>query len=309
MLVETPIIFPGHDAMLSGLVVRNTPDFATRQTGVMVTGSWLTVKEQMALLYARRLASLGYTAFVFDFAGFGESGGDPRQAEIPARKIADLCAAADFFSTLSFINGQRIGHVAVCASAQYVPHAIADGARIAAFASVAGWYHDAATIAPFYGGAEGVQRRMEFAMEDVEAFLRSDARWNAPAYAPGDEHAGMNFELDYYASPSRGAIAEWKNEMAPMSWAHWLTFDGLSIASSNSIPSLMVHGPGCALPDNARHVYEQWKGPKRLEWVDGDQIDFYDQPEQVDRSIGVIDSWFRMHLTGSTGVPTVGRAH
>jgi uncharacterized protein len=303
MITETTIVFPSRGVMLAGLFVRETSTFEARQTGVIVTGSWLTVKEQMALLYARRLASLGYAAFVFDFAGFGESGGEPRQAEIPARKIEDLCAAADFLSTLSFIESGRIGHVAVCASAQYAQHAIARGARIAAFASVAGWYHDAKTIAPFYGGVEGVERRIGFATQDVAAFLRSEPRTNAPAYAPGDERAGMHFQLDYYANPARGAITAWKNEMAPMSWAHWLTFDGLSIAASNSIPGLMVHGPGCALPDNAKRVYERWTGPKRLEWGDGDQIDFYDQPAQVDRSVGAIDAWFKMHLANSAREP------
>lgn len=296
MIAETPIVFPGGSAMLSGLMVRDAHDAGARQIGVMVTGSWLTVKEQMALLYARRLASLGYAAFVFDFAGFGESGGEPRQAEIPARKIEDLRAAADFLSTLSFIEQDRIGHVAICASAQYAQHAIARGARIAAFASVAGWYHDAETIAPFYGGAEGVERRIGFARQDVAAFLRSEPRSNAPAYAPGDERAGMHFELDYYANPARGAIAAWKNEMAPMSWGHWLTFDGLSIAASNGVPSLMVHGPGCALPDNAKLVYDRWAGLKRLEWTEGDQIDFYDRAEQIDLSIGAIDDWFKTHL-------------
>jgi uncharacterized protein len=298
MAVETPIVFPGGSAMLSGLFVRDTRDCSARQPAVIVTGSWLTVKEQMALQYARRLVTLGYTAFVFDFAGFGESAGEPRQAEIPARKIADICAAADFLSTLSFVAPERIGHVAVCASAQYAQHAIARGARIAAFASVAGWYHDAETIASFYGGAEGVERRIGFARQDTEAFLRSKPRASAPAYAPGDEHAGMYFDLDYYGNPARGAIAAWKNEMAPMSWGHWLTFDGLSIAASNGIPSLMVHGPGCALPDNAKRVYEQWTGPKRLEWGDGSQIDFYDRPEQVDRSVAFIGDWFKTHLAG-----------
>jgi uncharacterized protein len=87
-MIETPVIFPSGSVMLSGLFVRNTPDFATRQFGVSVTGSWLTVKEQMAMTYARRLAARGYAAFVFDFAGFGQSQGEPRQAEIPTRKIA-----------------------------------------------------------------------------------------------------------------------------------------------------------------------------------------------------------------------------
>jgi fermentation-respiration switch protein FrsA (DUF1100 family) len=291
-----PYLFINGDVPLAARVYRDTDDLFTRQPAVIITGSWLTVKEQMALLYARRLAALGYAAFVFDFAGFGESGGEPRQAEIPTRKIGDLCAAAEFLSTLSFVDAERIGHVAVCASAQYALHAIARGARIAAFASVAGWYHDAESIAQFYGGPEGVERRIALATQDVRAFVRSEPRTNAPAYAPGDERAGMYFDLDYYGNPARGAIPAWKNEMAPMTWAHWLKFDGLSISAANNIPSLMVHGPGCALPDNAKLVYERWPGPKRLAWADGAQIDFYDQAEQVDRSVEAIDDWFKTHL-------------
>jgi hypothetical protein len=45
------------------------------------------------------------------------------------------------------------------------------------------------------------------------------------------------------------------------------------------------------------------RGPKRLEWGDGDQIDFYDQPAQVDRSVGAIDAWFKMHLANSAREP------
>jgi uncharacterized protein len=296
MIAETPILFPSAGTMLSGLIVRDRSCSSARQIGVMVSGSWLTVKEQMALGYARRLAALGYAAFVFDFAGFGQSGGEPRQAEIPSRKIADLRAAADFLSTLSCIEPGRIGHVAVCASAQYAQHAIARDARIAAFASVAGWYHDAGTVAPFYGHAEGVERRMGFAREDVAAVTGSRARVNAPAYAPGDDRAGMHFELDYYANPARGAITAWANEMAPMSWFHWLSFDGMSVAQANNIPSLMIHGPGCALPDNAMQVYERWSGPKRLVWREGAQTDFYDQPGLVNPSVEAVDDWFKEHL-------------
>lgn len=297
MSVEIPVVFPGGDAMLSGRIVRGTADLAAREIGVLVTGSWLTVKEQMPLVYARRLAELGYTAFVFDFAGFGESAGEPRQAEIPARKIADIRAAADFLATLSMVDAERIAHVAICASAQYAQHAIARGARIAAFASVAGWYHDAGSVAGFYGSEEGVSRRLGFARQDVDAYVGARPRPSAPAYAPGDERAGMHFDLAYYADPARGAVGAWKNEMAPMSWTHWLAFDGISVASANHTPSLMVHGPGCALPDNARAVYERWAGEKRLEWLEGGQTDFYDQPAQVGTAVAAVDAWFRTHLS------------
>jgi hypothetical protein len=35
----------------------------------------------------------------------------------------------------------------------------------------------------------------------------------------------------------------------------------------------------------------------------GDQIDFYDRPAQVDRSVGAIDAWFKMHLANSAREP------
>jgi hypothetical protein len=49
---------------------------------VLVTGSWLTVKEQMPDAYPAVLAEPGFTAVTFDFAGFGQSGGDLRQRRV-----------------------------------------------------------------------------------------------------------------------------------------------------------------------------------------------------------------------------------
>src|SRR5262245_45496744 len=100
MIHRTPFTFFQGSLRLAGLLFRNTDRLDVRQPAIIVTGSWLTVKEQMPELYATRLAERGYTTFTFDFSGFGESSGEPRQAEMPDRKIADLLAAADFLSTL-----------------------------------------------------------------------------------------------------------------------------------------------------------------------------------------------------------------
>ena len=151
---------------------------------------------------------------------------------------------------------------------------------------------------PFYGGVAGVARRLALAREDTRAFfLRSAPRTMARAYAPGDETAGMHFALDYHADPARGAISAWTNEMAPLSSAHWLLFDGLSAAAGNRIPTLMIHGPGCARPDNAKDVFERFSGPEELVWIEGEQIDFYDEPQQVDPSVAAIHAWFGKHLS------------
>ena len=292
----TPYLFLSGDTPLSARMYRATDDLLERQPAVLVTGSWLTVKEQMADHYARALAARGYTVFTFDFAGFGQSGGSVRQAELPARKIADMTAAARYVSSLSFVRPGGVGYLAVCASAQYALSAIAGGAPIASFASVAGWFHDTATVAPFYGGLPGVSSRLDRARSALARFEESGEVVTVPAYAAGDERAGMFFELDYYASPSRGAVPAWRNEMAELSWLYWLGFDGLSAAAGVSVPTLLVHGDDCVLPDNLRSVHSSLAGPTELVWAAGGQTDFYDQPDQVSLAVDAADDHFRRTL-------------
>lgn len=283
-----PYVFFAGDVPLAARIYRTESDGPT----VLVTGSWLTVKEQMADVYARALADRGYTAITFDFSGYGESGGTPRQAEIPARKIADIRAVA---GQASLLYGS-VGYLAICASAQYAFAAIARGAPIASFASVAGWFHDPATVAPFYGGTPGVDARLERARAAVREFLRDGAVRTVPAYENGNDAAGMFFELDYYANSDRGRIPQWTNEMAELSWIYWLGFDGLSAAARVSVPTLFVHGDGCVLPDNVRSISDRMNGPTELVWTDGGQTDFYDQPDKVALAIDAADAHFRKDL-------------
>ena len=100
----------------------------------------------------------------------------------------------------------------------------------------------------------------------------------------------------YNRNPGRGAVPEWTNEMAEMSWLSWLTFDGVRAAGEVSVPTVMVHGDGCVFPEHARAIHATLKGPKRLEWVDGGQIDFYDQEAQVGRALAVVVPHFQATL-------------
>src|SRR5689334_16772760 len=63
-----------------------------RHAAVVVTGAWMTVKEQMPANYAAALAERGFAALTFDFRGWGESGGARRQLEDPSAKIDDIRA-------------------------------------------------------------------------------------------------------------------------------------------------------------------------------------------------------------------------
>src|SRR4029434_6936980 len=92
-IFEFPMVFPASGASLVGRVYRNVDELVTPQPAVVVSGAWLTVKEQMAHTYAARLAEQGITAFTFDFTGFGQSAGAPRQLALTAPEIR--CIAAD----------------------------------------------------------------------------------------------------------------------------------------------------------------------------------------------------------------------
>ena len=296
MTFEFPMMFHSNGVPLVGRFIRNSDSLHEPQPGVIVTGSWLTVKEQMPMLYARRLAEAGYTAFVFDFAGFGESQGEPRQTEIPARKIGDILAAVDFIQTTSFVDPDRIGCLAICTSAQYTLAALARGAAVRSFVSVAGWYHDPISVAPFYGGDEGMAIRIDRARAAMQTYVRTGQLVTVPAYKEGDERAGMFFRLDYYGLPERGAVPAWKNEMAEISWLYWFTFDGLRAALRVTTPSLFVHSDGCVFPDRVKQIYAELDAPKELVWSEGNQIDFYDQPKQVDTAVSAATKWFAQTL-------------
>jgi hypothetical protein len=52
MIYEHPIVFHSQGVPLVGRVLRNTDSLTDRQRAVVVMGSWLTVKEQMAATLA-----------------------------------------------------------------------------------------------------------------------------------------------------------------------------------------------------------------------------------------------------------------
>jgi fermentation-respiration switch protein FrsA (DUF1100 family) len=87
-----------------------------------------------------------------------------------------------------------------------------------------------------------------------------------------------------------------ENEMADMTWLYWLSYDRLSAADHVTTPSLFVHSDGSAFPEHVKQVHSRVKGPKKLVWGTGTQIDFYDQPDAVDTAIAAATEWFENTL-------------
>lgn len=77
------------------------------------------VKEQVAGLYAQRLAELGYITIVADAAYQGASEGEPRNTDKPSNRIEDIHAMADFIMLYAGVDANRIGLLGICGGGGY----------------------------------------------------------------------------------------------------------------------------------------------------------------------------------------------
>lgn len=77
------------------------------------------VKEQVAGLYAQRLAEQGYITITADAAYQGGSGGQPRSVDKPANRIEDVHGMADFITQYAGVDTQRLGLLGICGGGGY----------------------------------------------------------------------------------------------------------------------------------------------------------------------------------------------
>lgn len=76
-------------------------------------------KDQVAGLYAQRLAEAGFITIAFDARFQGESGGEPRRTDKPAFRIGDISGAIDFIQSYPGVDSARIGALGICGGGGY----------------------------------------------------------------------------------------------------------------------------------------------------------------------------------------------
>lgn len=94
------------------------------------------VKEQVAGLYAQRLAEQGYITIAADAAYQGASGGQPRNVDKPAYRIEDIHGMADFISQYTGVDTARLGLLGICGGGGYSLAAAQTDKRFKSIATV-----------------------------------------------------------------------------------------------------------------------------------------------------------------------------
>jgi hypothetical protein len=294
------VTFDSQGDQLVGTLYLPANAAAATAPAVIVTGSWLTVKEQMPANYAPKLAEAGFVALTFDFRGFGESAGAPREVESAARKADDIRAAARFLRTHPAVDGARVGALPICATAGYTAVLCTqDDPGLAAVAMVAPWLHDTAIVEALYGGTAAVAQRLDAARaaratfeatgEVVYVKAVSNTDPTAAMYAPGDI-------FDYYLNARRGAVPAWGGRFAVMAWTEWFGFDPIAIAPKVRVPTRIITGPQTATPGGAAAFASRLTAPHDVVSLPGTQFDFYDDPATVGAAAASAIAYFRTAL-------------
>ncbi len=94
------------------------------------------VKEQVAGLYAQRLAERGYITVAADAAYQGASGGKPRNVDKPANRIEDIHGMADFITGYPGVDAERLGVLGICGGGGYSLAAAQTDKRFKSIATV-----------------------------------------------------------------------------------------------------------------------------------------------------------------------------
>lgn len=299
------IKFTSEGAILTGnLYYPKNYEEGKQYPAIIVSGSWTTVKEQMAGLYAQKLAENGFITLAFDFRNFGESEGEPRFYESPTLKKVDIQNAVTYLQSLSNVHNDEIGAFGVCAGAMYTLMAASEDDRIKSVVTAASWLHDAEAVRLFYGGEEGVQSKIAAAQKAKKNYAQNGVVDYIPTISTEDTSAAMYGPFDYYLNPERGAIKEWSSDkFAVMSWEDWLTADPMPTAKSLTQPTLMIHSDGSVLPNYTKKYFEQIASTdKKLHWMETElespfhQFNYYDQEAEVTEAVKEASQWFQSKL-------------
>lgn len=262
------------------------------------------VKEQVAGLYAQRLAEQGYITITADAAYQGASGGQPRNVDKPVHRIEDIHGMADFITQYPGVDKDRLGVLGLCGGGGYTLAAAQSDKR---FKSIA-------TLSMFNSGrvrrngfADSQLNTIQDRLQQASAARAQEAAGGAVMYS-GDANmtdaqiAALPFEMyrqgyEYY----------WKTHAHPGSTFKYTTsslldlmrFDATSQIELINKPLLLIAGSKADSLYMSEDAFLRASGTKDKELfkIDGaTHIETYWVPKYVDAAIGKLTAFYAKTL-------------
>lgn len=262
------------------------------------------VKEQVAGLYAQRLAEYGYITITADAAYQGASGGLPRSVDKPANRIEDIHGMADYLSQYPGVDTARIGLLGICGGGGYSLKAAQTDKRFKALATLS-MFDSGLVRRNGYQDSQisTVQERLKLATDARanEATI-GEISYSGDARLTDEQIAKLPFDLyrqgyEYY----------WKTHVHPNSTFRYTTsslidlmnFDAQSNMDLINQPLLMMVGTKADSRYMTESAFKKATGTsnKELFLIDGaTHIETYWVPRYVDQAMSKLDSFFDSHI-------------
>jgi fermentation-respiration switch protein FrsA (DUF1100 family) len=262
------------------------------------------VKEQVAGLYAQRLAEHGYITITADAAYQGASGGLPRSVDKPANRIEDIHGMADYLSQYPGVDTARIGLLGICGGGGYSLKAAQTDKRFKALATLS-MFDSGLVRRNGYQDSQisTIQERLKLATDArAKEATTGEISYSGDARLTDEQIAKLPFDLyrqgyEYY----------WKTHAHPNSTFRYTTsslidlmnFDAQSNMDLINQPLLMMAGTKADSRYMTESAFKKATGTsnKELFLIDGaTHIETYWVPRYVDQAMSKLDSFFDSHI-------------
>ena len=262
------------------------------------------VKEQVAGLYAQRLAEQGYITITADAAYQGASGGQPRSIDKPAYRIEDIHGMADFISQFAGVDGKRLGLLGICGGGGYSLAAAQTDKRFKSLATVS-MFNSGRVRRNGYNDSQmdSIQQRLQQASAArAQEAAGGEVLYSGDANLTEEQIAKLPFELyrqgyEYY----------WKTHAHPNSTFKYTTsslidlmrFDATDHIELINQPLLMIAGSKADSLYMTQDAFPKATGTtdKEVFIIDGaTHIETYWVPRYVDAAIGKLSAFYARTL-------------